>query len=283
MTRRPLSITSAPPRRTRVPGQRATEVARRGAPACRPSSAAAPWFPSCAVLRRPSRASARHPGDASGQAADPPSCEGSTPAKKERTDPASCTRLLVEFTPLVQQDRRWRFQRRLPRNVLQSAGPRSPRAWPVSGTRFAVTATSTTRASSGTSASACAAPSSTSSALKTGSPVARAARLRPRPTARRRASFASMTWANGSKAVASAVIPPEAESELAECFLRESLARAVETLPERERLIVSEHYFNHVKFKSLGERLGVSEPRISQLHSRAMQRLRSAVSQESLL
>jgi RNA polymerase sigma factor for flagellar operon FliA len=76
---------------------------------------------------------------------------------------------------------------------------------------------------------------------------------------------------------------PDAESGLSETFIRESLAKAVETLPERERLIVSEHYFNHVKFKSLGERLGVSEPRISQLHSRAMQRLRSAVSQESLI
>jgi len=77
-------------------------------------------------------------------------------------------------------------------------------------------------------------------------------------------------------------IAPDAESGLSETFIRESLARAVETLPERERLIVSEHYFNHVKFKSLGERLGVSEPRISQLHSRAMQRLRSAVHAEDL-
>jgi RNA polymerase sigma factor FliA len=75
---------------------------------------------------------------------------------------------------------------------------------------------------------------------------------------------------------------PDAEAGLSETFVRESLAKAVETLPERERLIVSEHYFNHVKFKSLGERLGVSEPRISQLHSRAMQRLRNAVSEESL-
>jgi RNA polymerase sigma factor FliA len=75
---------------------------------------------------------------------------------------------------------------------------------------------------------------------------------------------------------------PEVENGLTEQFLRDHLAKAVETLPERERLIVSEHYFNHVKFKSLGERLGVSEPRISQLHSRAMQRLRLAVNQQNL-
>lgn len=57
-------------------------------------------------------------------------------------------------------------------------------------------------------------------------------------------------------------------------FTRESLARAVEQLPTRERHIVAAHYFRGVKFKDLGSELGVSEPRISQLHSRAMQRLR---------
>ena len=54
----------------------------------------------------------------------------------------------------------------------------------------------------------------------------------------------------------------------------ESLARAVQLLPERERHIVSLHYFKGVKFKELGRMLGVSEPRISQLHSRAMGRLK---------
>lgn len=58
-------------------------------------------------------------------------------------------------------------------------------------------------------------------------------------------------------------------------FTRESLARAVDQLPSRERHIVSSHYFRGVKFKDLGAELGVSEPRISQLHSRAMQRLRA--------
>jgi RNA polymerase sigma factor FliA len=56
---------------------------------------------------------------------------------------------------------------------------------------------------------------------------------------------------------------------------KESLARAVDQLPSRERHIVSAHYFRGVKFKDLGNELGVSEPRISQLHSRAMERLRT--------
>jgi RNA polymerase sigma factor for flagellar operon FliA len=58
-------------------------------------------------------------------------------------------------------------------------------------------------------------------------------------------------------------------------FTREALAQAIEQLPERERHIVAAHYFLGVKFKDLGAELGVSEPRISQLHSRAMQRLKT--------
>ncbi|HXS17317.1 MAG TPA: sigma-70 family RNA polymerase sigma factor, partial [Polyangiaceae bacterium] len=64
------------------------------------------------------------------------------------------------------------------------------------------------------------------------------------------------------------------EAAVSAKFMRETLARAVDQLPMRERHIVAAHYFRGVKFKDLGTELGVSEPRISQLHSRAMQRLR---------
>ncbi len=64
------------------------------------------------------------------------------------------------------------------------------------------------------------------------------------------------------------------EAAVAAKFTQETLAKAVELLPERERHIVSSHYFRGVKFKDLGAELGVSEPRISQLHSRAIARLK---------
>jgi RNA polymerase sigma factor for flagellar operon FliA len=56
--------------------------------------------------------------------------------------------------------------------------------------------------------------------------------------------------------------------------VNDKLSRAVDQLPERERHIVSMHYFRGVRFKDLGQLLGVSEPRVSQLHSRAMNRLK---------
>ena len=71
------------------------------------------------------------------------------------------------------------------------------------------------------------------------------------------------------------------ESAVHQKFVGEALARAVEQLPERERHIVSMHYFKGIKFKDLGVQLGVSEPRISQLHSRAMKRLRALISKQA--
>ena len=58
---------------------------------------------------------------------------------------------------------------------------------------------------------------------------------------------------------------------------RRELEIAMSALPERERLILSMHYFEGVRFKDIARLLGVSEPRISQLHSRAIDRLRGVL------
>jgi RNA polymerase sigma factor for flagellar operon FliA len=60
---------------------------------------------------------------------------------------------------------------------------------------------------------------------------------------------------------------------------RAALERAVGLLPEREANIVAWHYFEGVQFKAIAARLGVSEPRVSQLHARAMGRLRAALAE----
>lgn len=57
----------------------------------------------------------------------------------------------------------------------------------------------------------------------------------------------------------------------------EALASAIENLPERERRIIRMHYFEGVQFKAIAKELGVSEPRISQLHMRAISALRDQV------
>jgi RNA polymerase sigma factor for flagellar operon FliA len=56
--------------------------------------------------------------------------------------------------------------------------------------------------------------------------------------------------------------------------MRTRLIRLVDALPERERLIVRYHYFEHMEFQAIGEVLEVSKGRISQLHARALQLIR---------
>lgn len=57
--------------------------------------------------------------------------------------------------------------------------------------------------------------------------------------------------------------------------LAEALGLAIETLPEKERLAVTLYYSEDLNLKEIGETLGLTESRISQLLSQAMVRLRT--------
>jgi RNA polymerase sigma factor for flagellar operon FliA len=53
-----------------------------------------------------------------------------------------------------------------------------------------------------------------------------------------------------------------------------ALVRALERLPERERTVVAMYYFEGRKLREIGAAFAISEPRVSQLLSRAIERLR---------
>lgn len=57
--------------------------------------------------------------------------------------------------------------------------------------------------------------------------------------------------------------------------IRRILASGIDRLPERERLVVALYYFEGLTFKEIGKVLGVSESRVYQLHTQAMNRLRN--------
>lgn len=59
---------------------------------------------------------------------------------------------------------------------------------------------------------------------------------------------------------------------------RQLLSEAVERLPERERQVVALYYIEELTMKEIGEVLGVTESRVSQLKSQAAARLRGALS-----
>jgi len=52
------------------------------------------------------------------------------------------------------------------------------------------------------------------------------------------------------------------------------LLRTLDLLPEQERLVVALYYYEHLTLKEIGRTLGISESRVSQVHTRAMSRLR---------
>ena len=62
--------------------------------------------------------------------------------------------------------------------------------------------------------------------------------------------------------------------------VRDRVRGAIETLPLRERRVIALYYYGEVTMKEIGAELGVNESRVSQLHARALRRLREALGAE---
>ena len=78
-----------------------------------------------------------------------------------------------------------------------------------------------------------------------------------------------------------AYIPGSPEEDpLFQCMqgeMRQHLADAIDELPEKERLVLTLYYYEELTMKEIGLTLGVVESRVSQIHSSAVVRLRSAL------
>ena len=57
---------------------------------------------------------------------------------------------------------------------------------------------------------------------------------------------------------------------------------AIATLPPREQRVIALYYSNEVTMKDIGAELGVNESRVSQLHARAVRRLRDALGADAM-
>jgi RNA polymerase sigma factor for flagellar operon FliA len=71
----------------------------------------------------------------------------------------------------------------------------------------------------------------------------------------------------------------EPSRDLEEQRFQAALADAISKLPERERLVLALYYDEELNLKEIGEVLGVSESRVSQLHSQCAARLRARLSE----
>jgi RNA polymerase sigma factor for flagellar operon FliA len=63
--------------------------------------------------------------------------------------------------------------------------------------------------------------------------------------------------------------------------LKDRIAESIALLPEREKLVIALYYYENLTLREIGEVLGVTESRVSQLHTKAVLRLRSRMQEES--
>jgi RNA polymerase sigma factor for flagellar operon FliA len=78
------------------------------------------------------------------------------------------------------------------------------------------------------------------------------------------------------------VYRPEYEAELSE--IKDILGDAIDKLPEKEKMVLSLYYYEELTLKEISAIMNVSESRISQIHTKAILRLRGKLArQKSLL
>ena len=81
-----------------------------------------------------------------------------------------------------------------------------------------------------------------------------------------------------------ALVPSEPDSPHAayeKLETRNRVRAAIQSLPWRERKVVGLYYYGEVTMKQIGAEIGVNESRVSQLHARAIRRLRTALGEMS--
>jgi len=67
------------------------------------------------------------------------------------------------------------------------------------------------------------------------------------------------------------------QESLASSEIKDRLTEAIASLPEREQLVVALYYYENLTLREIGEVLGVTESRVSQLHTKAVMRLKSGM------
>ena len=72
---------------------------------------------------------------------------------------------------------------------------------------------------------------------------------------------------------------PEPFEQVQDDHFRQALAEEIAGLPERERLVMSLYYKEELNLRETGEVLGVSESRVCQIHSQALIRLKTRMSE----
>ena len=93
-------------------------------------------------------------------------------------------------------------------------------------------------------------------------------------------SLEDMGFSRGEDArnILECISDPNCVDPVAELDLKENkviLSKTIDELPEKEKLVLSLYYYEDLNLKEIGKVLGVSESRISQLHTQAILKLKT--------
>jgi RNA polymerase sigma factor for flagellar operon FliA len=83
-----------------------------------------------------------------------------------------------------------------------------------------------------------------------------------------------------------ALMDGRGEDALSMASLKEmesALAVAIDELPEKEKMVISLYYWDELTMKEIGKVLDITESRVSQIHSRAVIRLRSKLRKDNFI
>ncbi|MCL1893718.1 MAG: FliA/WhiG family RNA polymerase sigma factor [Holophagaceae bacterium] len=86
------------------------------------------------------------------------------------------------------------------------------------------------------------------------------------------------TEAQDGEGILSIIADPDAEDphlRLHESEIKDILIKSVDEMPEKERLVVQLYYYSELNMKEIGTQLNITESRVSQLHTKAILRLRT--------
>lgn len=79
------------------------------------------------------------------------------------------------------------------------------------------------------------------------------------------------------------IIEDESSAEPAATFeieeMKDLLAQAIDRLPEREKTVIALYYYEGLTLKEIGDVLGVTESRVSQMHTKAILQLKAKLKQ----
>jgi len=75
---------------------------------------------------------------------------------------------------------------------------------------------------------------------------------------------------------------PDPAQVMDQSDLKDRIADAIARLPEREKLVVALYYYENLTLREIGEVLAVTESRVSQLHTKAVLRLRGRMTDDNV-